>query len=312
MINGDVPAGLSDDDVKSYVRMKRPDLFGAPPAGIKIPTPSMEKMSNGTDSMILPAHGAGGLGPGQPEATPGMGTAGGAGLALGAGVASVPAALSFLAAGARAHPMAAAIVGQELIHQARQIPMVGKHIPAFAELLPLLYGGRGKAVEPEAEAASEVQQSQTLGKIPTRSPLPQQLRPNTPQEPSQNQSPWPPPEPTGVYDQPVKSPTGREDVMDDQAVREQVQDRVNQSDRKWQAQQGRRDWAANTVNQTKGELVQNAGGTIPQKPVKFTKTPGVKVSGPLGTQAPATTDDLTPILQKMLDLARAAKKTPPS
>lgn len=36
-----VPGGLSDEDVKSYARMKRPDLFGAP-AGIQKPNPPME------------------------------------------------------------------------------------------------------------------------------------------------------------------------------------------------------------------------------------------------------------------------------
>lgn len=53
-------------------------------------------------------------------------------------------ALPFLAASFRAHPIAGPLVAQEAISQLRKIPVVGKHVPAFAEMLPWLVGGKRK------------------------------------------------------------------------------------------------------------------------------------------------------------------------
>lgn len=94
-----VPEGLDDAGVKALVRMKHPDLFG-PPAPAAGPHVQIQEMA-GTQSLTGPAHGAGSLGPGQPEATPGMWKAGITGLS------TVPAVLS----GGASVPVQSAVLG---------------------------------------------------------------------------------------------------------------------------------------------------------------------------------------------------------
>jgi hypothetical protein len=57
--------------------------------------------------------------------------------------------LPFLAQQFRAHPIAGPILAQEAISQARKLPYVGSHIPALAEMVPWLLGGKGKPAEGE-------------------------------------------------------------------------------------------------------------------------------------------------------------------
>lgn len=154
MVDAIVPSGLSDDEVRSYAQMHRPDLFGAP-AGV--PTPplvgtakrgqaspqaaaTMQTMSGGTVPSFL-AHGAGSLGPGQPEAIPGMGAAGATGLAAGAGAAAPP-TLPFLARmGNAAKPYIVPALASAAISKAKELPVVGpivQKIP-YAEMLPWLF-----------------------------------------------------------------------------------------------------------------------------------------------------------------------------
>lgn len=113
-------------------------------------------------------------------------------------------------------------------------------------------------------------------------------------------SEWPPPEPTGAYDKPVVAPRGISDLRDDEAVREDIRDRVGQADRKVFASHRER----NDVSVPKGVLT----GQI-DKPVQYTKSRIAKVtsSAPVAVATPET-DDLTPLLKKSLRLARRGKK----
>lgn len=125
---------------------------------IRPPQPAMNPMA-GTQSLIAPAHGAGSLGPGQPEAQPGMGSAGATGLALGAGAATAPAAVSaalpFIKSFAAKHPFLVQTAASEAISQARKLPGVGKFIPPYSEWLPFLIGGgKGKPEAAEPAGAS--------------------------------------------------------------------------------------------------------------------------------------------------------------
>lgn len=123
---------------------------GAPP---QRPNVNMQEMP-GTQSFALPAHGAGSLGPGQPEATPGMGTAGAAGLAL-SGAAVTPGVLPFLGAQAanfgRAIPPIATMAGINWLR--KKIPA----IPASAEYLPMFmrFGGAKPRPRGEPDATRE-------------------------------------------------------------------------------------------------------------------------------------------------------------
>jgi hypothetical protein len=114
---------------------------------------------------------------------------------------------------------------------------------------------------------------------------------------------WPPPEPTGAYDKVPKAPGGIADALDDQAAREEVQARIEQSDRKWMKDAARQYRDRNDPSTPKGVLTGTA-----DKPVTLTKTPGVKATAPVsksvGTPAEA---DLIDLLQKSLDAARARK-----
>lgn len=51
------------------------------------------------------------------------------------------------------HPVIGGTIASELIHQARNIPYVGKIIPPYSEMLPFLLGGKGNPEAEPAEAA---------------------------------------------------------------------------------------------------------------------------------------------------------------
>lgn len=156
VINGVVPAGLSDDDIKSYVRMKRPDLFGAP-AGVPGAKTEMKYNYLGTipgdDPNFRNPWGA------YPGASAVNRPVTGKDLVPGAAVAAPAAAymggataLPFLVGAARAHPWIAQAVASAAISEARNIPAVGKFIPPYSEWLPFLIGGKGAEAKPGTPA----------------------------------------------------------------------------------------------------------------------------------------------------------------
>jgi hypothetical protein len=75
--------------------------------------------------------------------------------AVGAIAASAPALMGAAAAGPSILSAAAKypIISSALIGEARRIPYVGKYIPPYAEWLPVLMGGKGKAIPEAAEEA---------------------------------------------------------------------------------------------------------------------------------------------------------------
>lgn len=157
MINGVVPAGLSDDEVKSYVRMKRPDLFGAP-AGVQAPANPIRQALNDPSSRYyttnIPGSFEGSYAHGDTDygaTMTGLGTAIG-GTMLGA---KVPFLRNAVGGAIKAIPTIAAMEG---INYARQKLPWGKYIPAGAEWLPVFMGGKGgakAAAEKEAGAETE-------------------------------------------------------------------------------------------------------------------------------------------------------------
>jgi hypothetical protein len=147
MVDAIVPAGLSDDQVKSYVRMKRPDLFGAP-AGVRN---TISDPINQYDQEHSPAAGVAAMPGASPNLRPasnaevGLGAAGlGAGALATYGPMVAGTALPFLRNQAQKHPIIATMAAQQAIHEARQIPGVGRFIPSAAEWLPFLIPGMGK------------------------------------------------------------------------------------------------------------------------------------------------------------------------
>lgn len=80
-----------------------------------------------------------------------MGTVG-AGATLAAGVMGGKVAAPVVGAIAAKHPLLTATVASEGIRAARNIPVVGKMIPPYSEMLPYLVGGRGERKMPPVEA----------------------------------------------------------------------------------------------------------------------------------------------------------------
>jgi hypothetical protein len=189
MIDALVPGGLSDVDVKSYVRMKRPDLFG-PPAGISAPKPTPIQEVDVAGNPQTPEAATAGL-PGMTGNRPVQGAdlvpgaiAGGGAAAYMGGTATLP----FVVAAARRHPLVATMAAQELIHQARQIPAVGRFIPAAAEWLPFLIGPKGAKGEAPAEAERPLSTDQVPGR---------------PYKPNPRYEPAPEPEPLPAREGPL-------------------------------------------------------------------------------------------------------------
>jgi hypothetical protein len=126
---------------------------------------------------------------------------------------------------------------------------------------------------------------------------------------------YPPAEPSGPYDGPIPAaPRGIHDTLDDQAVREEVNDAIGRSDRKWQAEDRADRDARNSPAMSKGMLTgQVDEHGIPLQPVKLTKTPGAraialpKSRATIAKPGPTSDDDLTPILEKSLKEARIAR-----
>jgi hypothetical protein len=95
-------------------------------------------------------------------------------------------------------------------------------------------------------------------------------------------------------------PGSQEDMLESRSLQEQVRDAASAEQRTFASQQ-KRDWfGRNQSGSTKGELTGQ-----PDKPVTFTKTPGVKLKDQVkaGTTVPGPDDDLTPLLKKSLKQA---------
>ncbi len=278
---------MDDATLTKRVLAKYPqysDLAVPGPTSAAKPNVNMQEMP-GTASLSLPAHGAGSLGPGQPEATPGMGAAGIAGLGLGAAAATAPAVIPPIAAAGtkliKAHPVASMMA----IEAAKKIPVIGKYASGIPSWLPLLAGGKPAA--PEAEAAEEA----PIAAPPTEAPPVSIPRATTPLSETAAYSTGPRP----VIARPGPVPGSPEDIAETKGIQEQIRNAAEQEGRTINSQNKREWFARNQPGKTKGELT----GT-PEKPVKFTKTPGIAV--------PANpNEDLTPILKKSLEQARKKK-----
>lgn len=181
----------------------------------------------------------------------------------------------------------------------RRIPYVGK-------VAGDIYKAGAKAYRAPAP-----EQGAPLGRIPVRSKISTPIGAPEPAVESMHpaaRTEWPPPEPPGPYDKVPPAPRGIKDTLDDQAVREEVQEGIARTDRKVFADTRVR----NDVSTPKGvmheQLREDRGE--PPPPVKLTKTPiaRAKPSGPRGisTGTPAT-DDLTPILERSVAAAKKAK-----
>lgn len=139
MVDGLVPSGMSDDDVKSYVRARRPDLFGG------APRPDFQGQGNSAiqrDESNARMAGVPGGSPNTPPATPTMAKIAGAG--IGAAALGTPGVLPFLGSQvanvAKAVPPLAMMAGINWLRQ--KVPS----IPASAEYLPMFmrFGGKAK------------------------------------------------------------------------------------------------------------------------------------------------------------------------
>jgi len=214
---------------------------------------------------------------------------GGLTLGGGAAMASAPVAGPVIRGGARfavRHPL----ITMAGIEAAKQIPYVGKYAAKIPSWLPFLAGGRGAAAA-ETEAAPAIEEEaprlieQMGGKAAESAPLDDAYYAGP--RPSIQRGPLP------------GSP---EDVLETKSLQEQVRDAADAERRTFESQD-KRDWfARNQPGSTKGELT----GT-PEKPVKFTKTPGVSLkqqvqaspaamdriyNPPAATEAPRSPGDL--------------------
>lgn len=142
----------SAGDQAAYLKSVDRDFAAAPPteqrmylAHIRTVAPGVQGPNLGgmiqQDETQSRVAGLPGGSPITAPATPMMANvAGGAIGAAGAGVA-IPAAVGFI----RSHPIIGPLIAQEAITEARKLPVVGKFIPKYAEVLPWLMGhGKGK------------------------------------------------------------------------------------------------------------------------------------------------------------------------
>jgi hypothetical protein len=113
------------------------------------------------------------------------------------------------------------------------------------------------------------------------------------------------------YMQPEASKARFADVQDDAAVQQQMQQNLTQHGLSAEDEARREFIARNSTDVSKGQLVRDAGGTVPEHPVKFTKTPGVGSPVPKGTTVPQTSEDMTSQLQKSMDAIKKRKSAKP-
>ena len=109
---------------------------------------------------------------------------------------------------------------------------------------------------------------------------------------------YPPAAPVIIQRGPL--PGSPEDILETRSIQEEVRDRAEGEDRS-RLSAAKKEWfARNQPGSTKGELTGTA-----DKPVRYTKTPGVKIAAPpSGTVVPQPDEDLTPLLKKSVKMAR--------
>jgi hypothetical protein len=102
---------------------------------------------------------------------------------------------------------------------------------------------------------------------------------------------------------PRSGPGSAEDIAETRGIQEQARERGEQEDR-IRLSREKRDWfARNQPGATKAELTG-----APEKPVRFTRTPGVGARAPKpGTVVPSPDEDLVPLLKKSLQQAKRKK-----
>jgi hypothetical protein len=166
----------------------------------------------------------------------------------------------------------------------------------------------------------EVLQARGLAKGGQPGATPSDVLGNIPVRPTRvaipSASPTAPSAATGAYEigpRPVIQrgpiPGSPEDLAESQAIEERVRNAAEQEGHTINSQVKREWFANNAPGTTKGELT----GT-PEKPVKFTKTPGI--APPKAQKAippgvvPKPEEDMTPLLQKSVERAKAAKAVP--
>lgn len=268
-------------------------------------------------------------------------TSAGLGAAASLGIARVIPMLGGIAA---KHPIITQTILSSAINEGRKIPYVGKFIPPYAEMLPFLLGGAkgGAAAEAEAGGAAALEKgaaatSATEATSATgakTAPIYRDAtlnRRNIPEYAGEEALPWnsvkntvePPAK--AVSNQPIGQPSASEpfsqrqvtpstqNIRENEALarqaeqtrptktygsRDSIEDRgINQEFAQDLEKQGiqadeeaKREFAArNTSYTSKADMAKNVK-------VKTVKTPSA-----------APSDDLTPILQKMLDNARKGK-----
>lgn len=99
-----------------------------------------------------------------------------------------------------------------------------------------------------------------------------------------------------------------QDTMDDAGVSQEMNANLEAHGKAANSEAIREFIARNSTGTTKGELVKAAGGKLPDRPVRFTKTPGVKAAPPTGTTVPE--GDMTSLLKQSLKKAKMGKAKP--
>lgn len=272
-----------------FSKAQRVDDFSSHPPPAAGPHVDMQPIA-GTESLNIPRSMS--LGPGQPEKDPNLGTAGIAGLGIGAAAAVGPAAIPPVArAGAkfiRNHP----IIATAALEGAKEIPGIGKYVSKIPSWLPMLAGGKGGAASAEAEAA--IPEAEAAGQAIAR-PI---SAPRAPLPDSFHAGPGP-----VIQRGPI--PGSKADLAESRIIEDDVRHRALGEEQTFASQQ-KRDWfGRNQPGSSKSELT----GQI-AKPVKYTKTPGVRAPEGIkpGTTVPEPNEDLTPVLEKSLAAARKKKR----
>lgn len=333
---------LDPDTVRAKVQ-----TFRAKEAIANNPPPVPRPQVNMQPSMLAPRH--------DPQldqniyqadaannSTPGDALVSGAtlGAGLGAGTAG-RAALPFLTQQAAKHPIIATMAAQEAISQARRIPVLGKFVPPYAELLPFMRPGRAAPAEgierdatrenvpyageqvpetPPQPTGAPVYRDATRQNVPYAGEAQQQAAPPPPVTPPfvRQSARWTPPTATVQWPKPGSA--------EDLAETKQIQDTVRNSAEQEQDALLRLGNQERYPTSTKGELTGSENA-----PVKLTKTPSASTIKPNlknpapakppyyltggakqipgnAAPAPAQSEDLTEEWQKNLDFLKKRKK----
>ena len=148
--------------------------------------------------------------------------------------------------------------------------------------------GLPKAVDTGAALPEATPTPESVAAPPTASPV----SAPTPEKPPIDEAYFAGPRPV-IQKGPI--PGSMEDRLESQSIEDSIRHAADREGQTIQSQNKREWFGNNQPGTSKSELT----GQI-AKPVKYTKTPGIK----LGTVIPSTDEDLTPILQKSLAQAR--------